>query len=109
MREALGWNVTAPLMSELGWSIESQTEVLLRHLDSEEFDLVAGSSMGGLAAANASAILRASGVAVISTWNGYEVEQFERVADFVGMNIGGYALFFQVLPSKDSNYTGGLE
>ena len=46
MREALGWDVTAPLMSELGWSIESQTEVLLRHIDSGEFDLIAGSSMG---------------------------------------------------------------
>ena len=60
MREALGWDVTAPLMSELGWRIESQTEVLLRHLDSEEFDLVAGSSMGGLAAANAAAIAAAA-------------------------------------------------
>ena len=57
MREALGWDVTAPLMSELGWSIESQTEVLLRHIDSGEFDLIAGSSMGGLAAANASSSL----------------------------------------------------
>ncbi|MED5397825.1 MAG: YqiA/YcfP family alpha/beta fold hydrolase [Candidatus Thermoplasmatota archaeon] len=56
MREALGWDVTAPLMSELGWSIESQTEVLLRHIDSGEFDLIAGSSMGGLAAANASSL-----------------------------------------------------
>ena len=54
MKEALGWNVTAPKMSELGWSIASQTEVLVRHLDNGEFDLVVGSSMGGLAAANAS-------------------------------------------------------
>ncbi len=54
MKEALGWDVTAPKMSELGWSIASQTEVLVRHLDNGEFDLVVGSSMGGLAAANAS-------------------------------------------------------
>jgi hypothetical protein len=56
MREALGWDVTAPKMSELGWSIANQTEVLINHLDEEEFDLIVGSSMGGLAAANASAM-----------------------------------------------------
>ena len=56
MKEALGWDVTAPVMSELGWSIASQTEVLLRHLDEGDFDLVVGSSMGGLAAANASSM-----------------------------------------------------
>ena len=54
MRDALGWDVTAPIMSELGWSIASQTEVLVSHLDEGKFDLVVGSSMGGLAAANAS-------------------------------------------------------
>ncbi len=56
MRDALGWDVTAPKMSQLGWSIASQTEVLIRHMDKEKFDLVAGSSMGGLAAANASSM-----------------------------------------------------
>lgn len=56
MMEALGWDVTAPKMSELGWSIASQTEVLIRLLDKGDFDLVIGSSMGGLAAANASSM-----------------------------------------------------
>ncbi|MGB1460798.1 MAG: YqiA/YcfP family alpha/beta fold hydrolase [Candidatus Thalassarchaeaceae archaeon] len=56
MKEALGWKVTAPKMSELGWSIASQTDVLVKHLDEEEYDLVVGSSMGGLAAANASSM-----------------------------------------------------
>jgi len=56
MREAFGWEVTAPKMSELGWSIASQTEVLIKHLDEGEYDLVIGSSMGGLAAANASSM-----------------------------------------------------
>ena len=46
MREALGWKVTAPKMSELGWSIASQTDVLIKHLDEGEYDLVVGSSMG---------------------------------------------------------------
>jgi pimeloyl-ACP methyl ester carboxylesterase len=57
MRETLGWDVVAPDMSELGWSIEQETEVLLRLIDNDgPFDLIAGSSMGGLAAANASAL-----------------------------------------------------
>ena len=54
MREELGWDVIAPVMSEKGWNIEQQTSVLLELIDAKEFDLVAGSSMGGLAAANAS-------------------------------------------------------
>ena len=55
MREELGWEVTTPVMSELGWNIEQETEVLLRLIDEHDYDLVSGSSMGALAAANASA------------------------------------------------------
>ena len=55
MRDELGWDVVAPSMSELGWTIEQETEVLLRIIDTDgPFDIIAGSSMGGLAAANAS-------------------------------------------------------
>ena len=60
MREVLGWEVTSPIMSGLGWDIESQTKVLLRCIDEHDFDLVIGSSMGGLAAANASSMRRDS-------------------------------------------------
>ena len=56
MKEACGWDVTAPKMSEIGWSIASQTAVLIKHLEEGEYDLVVGSSMGGLAAANASSM-----------------------------------------------------
>ena len=81
MKEALGWDVTAPVMSELGWSIASQTEVLLRHLDEGDFDLVVGSSMGGLAAANASSmrpeaevrlLLIAPAFGLAENWEGME-------------------------------------
>jgi len=81
MKEALGWDVTAPVMSELGWSIASQTEVLLRHLDEGNFDLVVGSSMGGLAAANASSmrpeaevrlLLIAPAFGLAENWEGME-------------------------------------
>ena len=56
MVEELGWEVVAPVMSTNGWNIEQETEVLLELIDSQHFDLIAGSSMGGLAAANASAL-----------------------------------------------------
>ena len=58
MRDVLGWEVTSPVMSELGWDIESQTRVLLNFIDEGDYDLVIGSSMGGLAAANASSMRR---------------------------------------------------
>jgi len=61
MRESLGWDVRAPVMSDLGWDIEKQTEVLLREIDESDYDLVIGSSMGGLAAANASSLRGGSG------------------------------------------------
>ncbi|MEL0189470.1 MAG: YqiA/YcfP family alpha/beta fold hydrolase [Candidatus Poseidoniales archaeon] len=81
MREACGWKVTAPKMSELGWSIASQTEVLIKHLDEGEYDLVVGSSMGGLAAANASSmrpnedirlLLIAPAFGLAENWEGME-------------------------------------
>ncbi|MDP6900199.1 MAG: YqiA/YcfP family alpha/beta fold hydrolase [Candidatus Thalassarchaeaceae archaeon] len=56
MIEELGWDVVAPVMSANGWTIEQETNVLLEEIDAGDFDLVAGSSMGGLAAANASAL-----------------------------------------------------
>ena len=56
MSDVLGWDVVAPVMSEKGWNIEQETEVLLEYIDAGNFDLIAGSSMGGLAAANASAL-----------------------------------------------------
>ena len=56
MREELGWEIVAPVMSANGWTIEQETNVLLEEIDTGDFDLVAGSSMGGLAAANASAL-----------------------------------------------------
>jgi pimeloyl-ACP methyl ester carboxylesterase len=56
MSEELGWDVVAPVMSEKGWNIEQETDVLLEYIDVGNFDIIAGSSMGGLAAANASAL-----------------------------------------------------
>ena len=41
-----------------------------------------------------------AGLAVVSTWIGFEVEQFERVAEFLGLQQNGYAMFFEVLPYR---------
>jgi pimeloyl-ACP methyl ester carboxylesterase len=58
MRDQLGWEVVSPSMSELGWTIEQETKVLLKYIDEQgPFDIIVGSSMGGLAAANASELL----------------------------------------------------
>ena len=54
MDEELGWDIVAPVMSTNGWNIKQETSVLLEHIDAGDFDLIIGSSMGGLAAANAS-------------------------------------------------------
>ena len=57
MTDELGWELTSPVMSELGWNIEQETEVLLRILNEDgPFELLVGSSMGALAIANASAL-----------------------------------------------------
>jgi len=56
MREELGWEVIAPVLSTKGWTIENETEVLLEVIDENpDADIISGSSMGGLAALNASA------------------------------------------------------
>lgn len=55
MREELGWDVIAPILSTKGWTIENETDVLLGVIDENpDVDLISGSSMGGLAALNAS-------------------------------------------------------
>ena len=90
MRDVLGWDVTAPVMSELGWDIEKQTEVLLREIDESDYDLVIGSSMGGLAAANASSLRGDSGFRLLliapafglsDSWEGLTGEELSEWRD----------------------------
>jgi pimeloyl-ACP methyl ester carboxylesterase len=55
MKNDLRWDVNAVNMPKLGWNIENQTQNLLEAIDSTpDLELLVGSSMGGLAAANAS-------------------------------------------------------
>jgi len=82
MREQLGWDVVAPIMSSNGWNIEQETSVLLEYLDADEFDLVVGSSMGGLAAANASRLRPDTnfGLLLIAPAFGLEEMWYERLS-----------------------------
>jgi hypothetical protein len=87
MREELGWEVTSPVMSDLGWDIESQTRVLVNCIDEGDYDLVIGSSMGGLAAANASSmrkersfhlLLIAPAYGLSDSWEGLSEDELAR-------------------------------
>ena len=53
--DSLGWEVLCPAMSDYGWTIAEQTEVIAKNIaENEDIDVVMGSSYGGLAIANAS-------------------------------------------------------
>tara|TARA_B100000214_G_scaffold83247_1_gene56602 strand:+ start:4443 stop:5084 length:642 start_codon:yes stop_codon:yes gene_type:complete len=55
MKESLGWEIICPEMSNNGWTIADQTEVIANAItENEDVDIVMGSSYGGLAIANAS-------------------------------------------------------
>ena len=55
MNESLGWEIICPEMSNNGWTIADQTEVIANAItENEDVDIVMGSSYGGLAIANAS-------------------------------------------------------
>ena len=55
MKESLGWEIICPEMSNNGWTIADQTEVIAEAIaEYEDVDIIMGSSYGGLAIANAS-------------------------------------------------------
>lgn len=51
-----GWDVVALEMRKYGWDQAMQTQVVLDALDEHQFDVLVGSSFGGLATANAAAM-----------------------------------------------------
>lgn len=38
-----------------------------------------------------------AGLAIVSTWIGFEVEQLQHVSDGLGLGLGGYGIFFQMI------------
>ncbi len=56
--EDLGWELEAPVMSRLGWSIDDQTSLVIEAIGGGlRHDILMGSSYGALALANASQML----------------------------------------------------
>lgn len=41
-----------------------------------------------------------AGVALVSTWIGFEVEQLQKISSALGLGMGGYALFLKMLPFR---------
>ncbi|MFH1654472.1 MAG: Na+/H+ antiporter NhaC family protein [Pseudomonadota bacterium] len=41
-----------------------------------------------------------AGLALISTWIGFEVDQIHKVSEFLGISTSGYALFLQAIPFR---------
>ena len=55
MKESLDWEIICPEMSNNGWTIADQTEVIAKAIaENEDIDIIMGSSYGGLAIANVS-------------------------------------------------------
>jgi len=54
----LGWDVVAPEMNSQGWAIAEHVSVVIQAIeDNPDLDVIMGSSYGGLAVANAAAIM----------------------------------------------------
>ena len=48
MKEGLGWQIICPEMSNNGWTIADQTEVIAEAIaENEDLDIIMGSSYGG--------------------------------------------------------------
>jgi len=41
-----------------------------------------------------------AGIAIISTWIGFEVEQLQHISDLLKLDLGGYNIFFQMVPFR---------
>ncbi len=87
MAEELGWDVVSPAMSERGWTIAEQTEVVAEAIDADEdFDVIMGSSYGGLAIANASARFQDRSLRMVLMAPAFGLaENFRRIAGEAGV------------------------
>ncbi|MCB9529584.1 MAG: prolyl oligopeptidase family serine peptidase [Myxococcales bacterium] len=66
LREALGFEVTAPLMNRTGWSFEDQVGVVLEAVDADpQIGLLVGSSLGAFAVAVAAARRRSRALKLV--------------------------------------------
>ena len=88
MIENLGWDVVSVNMSIRGWTIADQTKAVLDKVSEvDDFDLIMGSSYGGLAVANAANELldRNLRLVLMAPAFGF-AENFENIAGKEGLN-----------------------
>lgn len=88
IKENLGWEVISINMSEKGWTIAEQTEVVIQKiLENDDLELIMGSSYGGLAIANASNKLLNRKLRLILMAPAFGLaENFQNIAGKEGLN-----------------------
>jgi pimeloyl-ACP methyl ester carboxylesterase len=86
--ENLGWNVISIDMSQKGWTIAEQTKVVLDKISEiGDFDLIMGSSYGGLAIANAANELEDKEVRIVLMAPAFGLaENFQHIVGEEGLN-----------------------
>ncbi len=85
--ENLGWEVVSPAMSERGWTIAEQTDVVVEAIAADDdLDVIMGSSYGGLAIANAAAQFLNRDLRIVLMAPAFGLaENFRRIAGEAGV------------------------
>ena len=88
IKENLGWEVISINMSEKGWTIAEQTDVVIQKiLENDDLELIMGSSYGGLAIANASNKLLNRKLRLVLMAPAFGLaENFQNIAGKEGLN-----------------------
>ena len=97
--ENLGWNVISIDMSKKGWTIAEQTKVVFDKISEiGDFDLIMGSSYGGLAIANAANELLDKDMRIVLMAPAFGLaENFQKIAGEKGLDEwenSGYRPYF---------------
>ena len=97
--ENLGWDVVAIDMSQKGWTIAEQTKVVYDKISEiDDFDLIMGSSYGGLAIANAASELLDRDMRIVLMAPAFGLaENFQNIAGKEGLEEwenSGYRPYF---------------
>ena len=97
--ENLGWDVVAIDMSQKGWTIAEQTKVVYDRIsENDDFDLIMGSSYGGLAIANAASELLDRDMRIVLMAPAFGLaENFQNIAGKEGLDEwenNGYRPYF---------------
>ena len=97
--ENLGWDVVSIDMSQKGWTIAEQTKVVYDRIsENDDFDLIMGSSYGGLAIANAASELLDRDMRIVLMAPAFGLaENFQNIAGKEGLDEwenSGYRPYF---------------